>query len=164
MEFGDTVQYSLQVITDKFPAISVSEKRDSTNDNRFYFKGEITDDYGFSGLSFNYKVISKQDSIVTDNKLVSVKIPFNGAMVVDEFFHFWNLEELNILPGDEIAYYFEVWDNDGVNGRKPAKTSLKTFKSKSIAERNNDASKSNKEIKKNLSESISDAKQIQKLP
>jgi len=162
VEFGDTVQYSLQVIADKFPSITVSEKIDSTNDNRLYFKGEITDDYGFSGLRFNYKILSQQDSLADKNKWVDVKISFNAATVVDDFFYFWNLEALSILPGDEIEYYFEVWDNDGVNGRKSAKTSLKTFKSKTIAERNGDASKSNKEIKKNLSESIKDAKQIQK--
>jgi len=162
VEFGDTTQYSLQVIPDKFPAISMNEKRDSTNDNRFYFKGEISDDYGFSGLSFNYRIINKIDSLPDRNTLKSVQMPYNASATIDEFFHFWNLEGLNILPGDEIEYYFEVWDNDGVNGRKPAKTSLKTFRSKTIDERNTDASKSNKDIKKNLSESISDAKQIQK--
>lgn len=162
VEFGDTIQYSLQVVSDMFPSIQVSEKKDSTNDNRFYFKGEISDDYGFSALSFNYKIINKIDSLPERNKLQSVKIPFNASVTIDEFFHFWNSEELNVLPGDEIAYFFEVWDNDGVNGRKLAKTALKTFKSKTIKERNSDASKSNKNIKKNLSESISDAKQIQK--
>lgn len=162
VEFGDTVQYSLQVIPDKFPSISVSEKRDSTNDEHFYFKGEISDDYGFTALSFKYKLLSKNDSLPNRNELKSIAIPFNSSVPLDEFFHFWNLDELKLLPGDEIEYYFEVWDNDGVNGRKSAKTSLKTFKSKSIAERNSDASKSNKDIKKNLSESISDAKQIQK--
>ena len=162
VEFGDTIQYSLQVISDKFPSIAVNEKRDSTNDNRLYFRGEISDDYGFSALNFNYRVLNEIDSLPNRNKLNSVNIPYNSSVSIDEFFHFWNLEELNILPGDEIEYYFEVWDNDGVNGRKSAKTSLKTFKSKSINERNADASKSNKDIKKNLSESISDAKQIQK--
>jgi len=162
VEFGDTIQYSLQVIPDKFPTISVNKKRDSTNENRFYFRGEISDDYGFSALSFNYRILNQIDSLLGRNKLKSVKIPYNSSVTVDEFFHFWNLEELNILPGDEVVYYFEVWDNDGVNGRKPAKTSLKTFKSKSITERNAAASKSNKDIKKNLSESIKDAKQIQK--
>ena len=162
VEFGDTIQYSLQVIPDKFPSISVNEKRDSIDDNRFYFRGEISDDYGFSALSFNYRISNEIDSLLRRNKLKSIKIPYNSSVTIDEFFHFWNLEELNILPGDEIEYYFEVWDNDGVNGRKAAKTSLKTFKSKTIKERNTDASKSNKDIKKNLSESISDAKQIQK--
>mgnify|MGYP000200431916 CR=1 FL=1 len=162
VEFGDTVQYSLQVVSDKFPAITVNEKKDSLNEKRFYFKGEISDDYGFSGLNFKYRILSKIDSLSNRNQLKTIAIPYNSSVALDEFFHFWNLEELNILPNDEIEYYFEVWDNDGVNGRKSAKTSLKMFKSKSIAERNADASKSNKEIKKNLSESISEAKQIQK--
>lgn len=162
VEFGDTVQYSLQVVPDKFPSISVNEKRDSSNNNRLYFKGEISDDHGFSALSFNYRVLNKVDSIPNRNELKSVKIPFNHSVSVDEFFHFWNLEELDILPGDEIEYYFEVWDNDGVNGRKPSKTNVKTFKSKSIDDRNADVSKSNKDIKKSLSESISEAKEIQK--
>ena len=162
VEFGDTIQYSLQIIPDKFPSIVVSEKRDSTNNNRIYFKGDISDDYGFSGLSFNYQILTKIDSLPERNIAKSVSIPFNNSTNIDEFFHFWNLEELKILPGDEINYYFTVWDNDGVNGRKSTKTSLKTFKSKSINERNSETSKSNKEIKKNLSESISDAKQIQK--
>lgn len=162
VEFGDTVQYSLQVIPDKFPTIQVDEKRDSTNDKRLYFKGEISDDYGFSGLVFNYRITTKIDSLPNRNELKIVKIPFNSSVSLDEFFHFWNLEELNVLPGDEIEYYFIVWDNDGVNGRKAARSSLKTFKSKTIDERNTDASKSNQDIKKNLSESISEAKQIQK--
>ena len=159
---GDTVMFSLQVIPDKFPTIQADEKRDSTNDNRIYFRGEITDDYGFSSLQFNYRITTVIDSLVGRNELKSIKIPFNPSTTIDEFFYFWNLTDLNILPGDEIEYYFEVWDNDGVNGRKPAKTSLKVVKTKTIKERNIDASNSNKDIKKNLSESINEAKQIQK--
>ena len=160
--FGDTIQYGLQVIPDKFPAITVEEKQDSTNDNRFYFKGEVSDDYGFSALTFNYKIITVNDSFPDRNKLNSVSIPFNASATVDEFFHFWNLDEKNVLPGDEITYYFEIFDNDAVSGKKSSKTSLKSFKSKTIEERNADAAKSNQDIKKNLSESISEAKQIQK--
>ncbi len=160
--FGDTVQFALQVVPDKYPTIRVNEKQDSINDNRFYFKGEISDDYGFAALTFNYQITTKNDSLPERGKLQSVSVPFSASITMDEFFHFWNLEELNILPGDEITYYFEVWDDDAINGKKSAKTSLKTFKSKTIDERNSDAAKSNQDIKKNLSESISDAKQIQK--
>lgn len=159
---GDTVLYSLQVIPDKFPTIDVNEKRDSINQNRLYFRGEIGDDYGFTALTFNYKILTKNDSLPSRNTLEKMSVPFSFASTQEEFFHFWNLQDLNLLPGDEISYYFEVWDNDGVNGRKSAKTTLKTFKSKSIDERNAQADKSNKDIKKNFSESISEAKQIQK--
>lgn len=159
---GDTVTYSLQVIKDQFPTIKADEKRDSINNNRVYFKGEINDDYGFTALSFNYRIITKIDSLADRNQLQTIKIPFNPALNINEFIHFWNIDELNILPGDEIAYYFEVWDNDGVNGRKSSKTALKTFKSKSIKERNSSTDSNNKNIKKDLSESVKDAKQLQK--
>ena len=159
---GDSVMYSLQVIRDKFPRIDVVEKRDSTNEKRIYFRGDIGDDYGFSNLVFKYKITTVIDSLPGRNEQIVVSVPFNANLTADEFFHFWNMEDLNVLPGDEISYYFEVWDNDGVNGRKSAKTALKTMKSKSIDERNEMSSQSNKAIKKNLSESITEAKQIQK--
>jgi hypothetical protein len=160
--FGDTVHYGIQVIQDQYPTIQVAQKQDSTNDNRYYFKGEIADDYGFSLLYFKYQITTKVDSLPNRGDLVTVSIPFNPSVINDAFFYFWNLEALNLLPGDEITYYFEVWDNDGVNGKKAAKTSLKSVKSKTIEERNAEASKTNQDIKKNLSDRIADAKQIQK--
>jgi len=128
VKFGDTVNYSLQVIPDLFPTIQVTEKQDSLNEERVYFKGSIDDDYGFSRLTFNYQVLTKIDSLPNRNTLKSVEMPFNKTLTADEFFHFWNMESLNILPGDEISYYFQVWDNDGVNGRKSAKSSIRTYK------------------------------------
>jgi hypothetical protein len=160
--FGDTIQYGIQVIKDQFPTIEVVDLQDSTNEKRFYFKGEISDDYGFSYLSFKSQITTKIDSLPNRNDWVSTSIPFNSSATTDAFFHFWDLETLNLLPGDEISYYFEVWDNDEVNGKKSAKTSLKAFKSKTIAERNALASKSNQDLKKNLSDRIADAQQIQK--
>jgi len=162
VQYGDTVQYSLQVIPDKYPTIEVTEKRDSIHTNKVYFKGAISDDYGFTGLRFVYKIETVIDSLPNRNQTQKVEMPYNKATNLDDFFHYWDLATLNILPGDEITYYFEVSDNDGVNGRKTTKTALKTFKSKSVKERNADTDSNNKDIKKDLSESISEAKQIQK--
>ncbi|MBW6483379.1 MAG: hypothetical protein K0B10_09980 [Vicingaceae bacterium] len=162
VQHKDTTFYNLQVIKDKFPTIETDERQDSTNQNRFYFKGLITDDYGFAALTFNYKIKTIIDSLPQRNELKIVKIPFNKVITSEEFFHFWDVKELNILPGDEIEYYFEVWDNDGVNGSKSSRTALKTFKSKTIKERNATTESSNKNIKKELSESVAEAKDIQK--
>lgn len=162
VEFGDTVQYSIQVIPDKYPTISVVEKRDSLDLNKVYFRGEISDDYGFTSLRFVYQIKTVIDSLPQRNEEQSINLPYNKSINLDEFFHYWNLSMLNILPGDEVSYYFEVSDNDGVNGRKKSKTALKTFKSKTIKERNASTDSNNKNIKKDLSESISDAKQLQK--
>lgn len=159
---SDTLKYNFQVIKDQFPTIEVEETTDLTNNKRMYFKGLINDDYGFSGLSFNVKIVTIIDSLPNRNELNQVFLPFNKVNNADEFFHFWNLETLDILPGDEIVYYFEVFDNDGVNGRKSAKSSIKTFKSKTIKELENNTEKSNESIKSLLTESINDAKKLQK--
>lgn len=34
------------------------------------------------------------------------------------------MEALGLLPGDHISYYFEVWDNDGVNGSKSTRSTI----------------------------------------
>jgi len=154
---GDTSQYSIQVIADKYPSIEVEEKTDSLNSNRIYFNGLITDDYGFKTLSFNYKILSDKNP-----KQENIQIPFNPTINQEEFFFFWNLEKLNILPGDEIEYYFVVGDNDGVNGIKRSQTALKTLRTKTLNELNKGADQNNSNLKKQLSESISEAKDLQK--
>lgn len=159
---SDTLKYAFQVVKDQFPTIEVEETTDSTNNKRMYFKGLINDDYGFSGLSFNFKIVTVIDSLTNRNEPKQVFLPFNKVNNADGFFHFWNLETLDILPGDELVYYFEVFDNDGVNGRKSAKSSIKTFKSKTIKELEQNTEKSNESIKSMLTESINDAKKLQK--
>ncbi|MGE0560403.1 MAG: hypothetical protein AB7O47_01170 [Flavobacteriales bacterium] len=158
----DTLKYAFQVVKDQFPTIDVEETTDSTNNKRIYFKGLINDDYGFSGLSFHVKIVTVIDSLPNRNEPQQVFLPFNKANNADEFFHFWNLETLNILPGDEIVYYFEVFDNDGVNGRKSAKSAVKTLKTRTIKELDESINKSNESIKSLLTESINDAKKLQK--
>lgn len=158
----DTLKYNIHVVKDQYPTIEVQETQDSLNNKRMYFKGLINDDYGFSGLSFNARIVTVIDSLPNRNQNIQVFLPFNKATNTDEFFHFWSLESMNILPGDEVAYYFEVFDNDGVNGRKSAKSATKTFKAKTIKELEQNTSQSNETIKNLLSESIKDAKKLQK--
>ncbi len=158
----DTLKYNFQVIKDQYPTIDLQESVDSTNDKRIYFKGLINDDYGFSGLTFNVKIVTKIDSLPDRNEVKQVFLPFNKTNNADEFFHFWNLETLPILPGDELVYYFEVFDNDGVNGRKSTKSTIKLLKLKTIKQLDDNVSKSNESIKDKLSESINDAKKLQK--
>lgn len=49
---ADSVSYNINVVADQFPAIEVSEKKDSLNIKNIYFSGSIKDDYGFTHLNF----------------------------------------------------------------------------------------------------------------
>ncbi len=158
----DSVSYNINVIPDQYPTINVSEKPDSLNPKSIYFSGQLKDDYGFTALNFHYK------KFVTDsnNKLVetngSFPVSFSKTNISQSYFYFFDASQFELGPGDKVEYYFEVFDNDGVNGAKSSKTQLMVFKAPTKDEINQSTEKNNSEIKKDLEESIKKAKQLQK--
>ena len=162
----DSITYSINVIPDAYPQIAVTEKKDSTSTKRIYFRGEIKDDYGFNKLSFNYRFINNNDSASTDQykKMITNSIPIavSKTQPQDQFYHHWNMAELGVSPGDEIEYYFEVWDNDGVTGSKSSRSQKMIFKAPTLKELEENTDKNNNKIKEDLQESIREAKEVQK--
>ncbi len=157
LRFLDTIFYSLTIVPDARPCIEVDTKIDSLNQQIRYFKGLVKDDYGFSRLSFYRRFVGQNDSVGTFEQQ---NIPINLNLPTTDFYHSLNLENFALSAGDEIEYYFEVWDNDGVNGSKSART--QTFKYK--APTKEELSKKNKEtdelVKKQLEENIKLTKEI----
>lgn len=161
----DSVIYSINVIPDLAPSIEVEEKRDSMSVKQFYFRGKVRDDYGFSRLNFVYRLLARQDSSelsAQDKQQHSVMLPVNKTVNQDQFFHSWNLGEMNIQPGDQVEYYFEIWDNDGVHGSKVTRSQRMMFKAPTMKDIAEKTEKNNSQIKNDLEESIKDAKSLQK--
>ncbi|HEY0030760.1 MAG TPA: DUF4175 family protein [Bacteroidia bacterium] len=162
----DSVTYSINVIPDAYPQINVTEKKDSTSIRRISFRGEVKDDYGFSKLSFNYRFVTNNDTASTENykKMTTNVTPIAIAKVAtqDQFYHYWDMTELGVSPGDQIEYYFEVWDNDGVNGSKSTRSQKMMFKAPTLKELAENTEKNNDKIKDDLKESIREAKEVQK--
>lgn len=157
----DTVYYTASVIPDLHPSIDLEEKMDSLNKNYIYFKGLIKDDYGFSALLFKYRFITKEGKTV-EEKFVSTPIRFNKSSTQEPFFHVLNINDFEIKPGDELEYFFEVWDNDAVNGSKYARSSKAVYKSLSIDELKKESEQKSTEIKQELESSINQVKKIQR--
>lgn len=159
---NDSIAYSISVIPDLYPSVKVEEAKDSLNDKRFFYRGTITDDYGFSKLRFNYRYLQTSDSITVDKNLISQDIPFNKNNVQDVFFYAFDMSSLNIKPGESIEYYFEVWDNDGVLGAKSTQSEKKVMKAPTLEELAQQTENNNASIKDDLKESIQEAQKIQK--
>jgi hypothetical protein len=153
----DSVAYAINVISDQFPSIEVEERADSLSSKRLYFRGQVKDDYGFRKLTFNYKPL-KNDGATA----VFQEMPINKTATQDQFFHFWDLSAINIQAGDEIEYYFEVWDNDGFNGSKPTKTQKMVFKAPSLKEIAENTEKKNDQIKQDLQSTLKEAQMLQR--
>lgn len=118
----DTLKYTISVLPDAVPMILVMEMRDSVQADRIFFKGRIKDDYGFSKLQF--KIIKTSANDTTNKVFIEKDLPFKADEATQEFYYSTVFEDIEIMPGDRVEYYFEVWDNDGIHGVKSAKSQI----------------------------------------
>ncbi len=157
---NDSLTYSINVIPDAYPMVDVTEYRDSVYYSHLYFKGFIKDDYGFNKLLFKYRIL-KQDDDDAGAEL-SENITFNKQINQGEFYHYFDVSALQVSPGDQIEYYFEIWDNDGVNGSKAARSSKMMFKIPTENEMEKQAEQNSTDLKNKMDEAIKDISLLQK--
>lgn len=154
----DSLTHQIAVIKDQFPSINIVETADSLSTKALYFSGSIADDYGFSSLKFKYNI--KQDGKLVSQQSRNITIKNN--VVENAFFHLWNLNELNVKPGQVLEYFFEVADNDGVNGAKVSRSEVKTYQvptQQQVAEKLAEGSEA---LKKKMDATIKLAQKIEK--
>lgn len=156
---ADSLAYFVNVQPDLYPKIAVEEMRDSLNDRYFYYLGEISDDYGLKKLTFNYQITRAGQNAVQETK--SLEVAFIPG-VASRFQFFWNVKEMDLQPEDKMAYYFEVWDNDGVSGSKSTKSATMRFSMLSENQLQKELETESKAIKENLKQSMKEAKALQK--
>jgi hypothetical protein len=154
----DSVYYAVTVIPDAHPRIDFEQQADSFSTKRYFFRGEISDDYGFSRLTFNYGSAGKEGP----GKMSAINIPINRNSNREQFFYMWDMNQTEINPGEEIEYFFEVWDNDGVNGAKSARSMSMYFKAPTSDELADKEKQKNEEIKSGMKETMKQAQQMQK--
>ncbi|PWK75423.1 hypothetical protein LX99_03917 [Mucilaginibacter oryzae] len=155
----DSVAYRINVIADEAPSISVEEKPDSVSMKAFYFNGKIQDDHGFSSLTFHYTIDANGNNKSRD---FSKKVNADLAGAQAGFFYFWNLKDMGINPGDRVSYYFEVADNDGVNGAKTARTTKRTLNVPDSREIEQQLNAGSKAIKDKMQSAIKLAGQVER--
>lgn len=153
----DTLNYRIDAVKDAFPKIQVEVKPDSTDNRRVYFGGTVSDDYGLTALTFHYRIIHADG----EDEAFQDALNLTGSQA-QEFFHYKDFETLQPKPGDRIEYFFEVWDNDGVNGRKSSRTDRQVYKAPSKEELKKERGEQSEEIKKQLEESLKEAAELKK--
>ena len=157
----DAINYTVEVIPDVYPAITVEEKADSNSVKHVYFKGNIKDDYGFNELVFCYKK-TNPDSNALAAKEMRIALPINKNMVQDNFLYHWDLNKIGLQAGDAYEYYFEVKDNDVLNGYKASRTQKMVYNAPSLKEIAANTEKDNQKLKQELTASIQQAKDLQR--
>lgn len=108
----EKLPYSIKVVKDEFPTILVQSNIDSIARGDAQFAGQISDDYGLSKLELVYY---NQDN-PSDKK--SLKLPITKENIQTFFYQF--PDELTLEKGIDYELYFQISDNDAVNGKKKA--------------------------------------------
>lgn len=157
---GDSASYRINVVADEPPTIDVQEKQDSVSMKSLYFNGRIQDDHGFSSLTFHYRLGVPGDKTGGPSFVKPVKADLNQTQA--DFFYFWDLNELGIKPGSQVTYYFEVADNDGVNGPKKVRSPEHTLNLPDAKELNNELNNGTQAIKQKMQAAVKIAGQIER--
>ena len=160
MENPDSILFTVLVSKDQRPSINIQEKQDSLNPKMKYFNGTISDDYGFSRLTFNYRKYYS-DSSKARGKFTTKGLDFNKNFNQTLFYHFYDFSSEKLNLGESIEYFFEVWDNDKINGYKSVKSSIKKIKAPTKKELEKEQEKKSENIKDKLEKNIQNAKKLQ---
>lgn len=156
---SESASYRINTIADEPPTISVDEKPDSVSRQAFYFNGKIQDDHGFSSLTFHYR-IGPPDVTGHKEMVKPVKADLNQSL--SDFFYFWNLKEMGIKPGDQVTYFFEVTDNDAVNGPQKARTAERSLNVPDAKELRDELNAGTAGVKQKMQSAIKLADQIER--
>jgi hypothetical protein len=154
----EKIAYAIEVIKDQFPLIQVNNLRDSVLYQRVLLGGSIADDYGVTELGLHFKIRNEDQKEISKN---FVRIPISRNQVQQNFFYNWSVDSLDLKPGDQLEYYLEVWDNDGVNGRKSTKSSFYTFLVPTEENLVAEISRSQSETQDKLDKSVTKANKLQ---
>lgn len=158
------IKYSIIATEDNYPKITLLSPQDNvklSENALIQLDAEIYDDYGFSNLKLNYKLV-KSNYAQPDKNYHQINISINKTKKEQLASYVWDLNQLNITPEDEYEFYLEVFDNDIINGPKSSKTRILTLRLPSLEEVIASSDKAQAEIEKSMADVLKDAQSLKK--
>jgi len=122
----ENLQFSVAVVKDEFPLISVSSNIDSISRGTSEFAGQISDDYGLRKLELVY--YNEANAAIKQK----VNLQIKKQNIQTFFYQFPN--GLNLENGINYEFFFKVFDNDAVNGSKSAKSKIFNYRQRTNEE------------------------------
>lgn len=113
----DPIVFTVEVIPDAYPDIQVQNFHEDFA-KQTYYSGLIADDYGFTKLLYHFEVDGKPQQSFVKN------IPIDKRNTRSSFYYSIDIDTLTLYRGDEIKAYFEIFDNDGINGPKSKRSEV----------------------------------------
>ena len=142
----EKLQFSVEVLKDESPLISVKSNIDSISRGTAQFAGQISDDYGLNKLQIVYY----------NDASPEVKNTFDLQITKENIqtFFYQFPDGLNIEKGINYELFFQVFDNDAVNGSKKAKSKVFNYRQKTDEEVEEELLQEQKNTINNIENSI----------
>lgn len=150
---NEVFSFLAQIIPDEYPGVFIQNIVDSLNPTVYYFKGQASDDYGIEKIKFCYQFESSK-------QINKIELPLQHHDAIQEFYYAYDFKDL-VVSGQKLSYYFEVWDNDEINGSKSTKSRLFDFYLPSQKEVEKIEDEASKAIKDKLQQTQDLAKELQ---
>ncbi len=154
----EEISYYISVVPDRYPKISMQEYEDTATYNFLSLGGSVSDDYGLSQLKLFYRINRDEQTPAWS----TAPIPLNNNQSIQNYFFEMPLQNLNLQPGDKIEYYTQVWDNDGVNGPKSSRSTMRQFNIPTRGELKEEIDQSVAETENTIDKTLKKAQNLQK--
>ncbi len=152
----EKLQFTIGVIKDEMPQISVQSNIDSITRGTAFFAGQVSDDHGISKLEMVYYNVLNPEIQYRD----AVKI---NSENVQRFFYEFPNEKLKLEKGVDYELFFRVFDNDVVNGYKKVESQRFSYRKKTDIEEKEELLNEQKDYISNLEKSIKNQEEEKKL-
>lgn len=128
------IRWTLNVVKDAVPAVDIIEPaRDSVLGDAMFveLKVEATDDYGVQALQLVYWIEREGAAEVN----VPLKL-WNPVTAQQSVFltYTWDVDAVDMFPGETLAYYVQALDTDNVSGPNVGKSLTYTLRFPSLSE------------------------------
>ncbi|MDE2732040.1 MAG: chromosome partitioning protein ParA [Bacteroidota bacterium] len=133
---SDPVRYSVTPVSDRYPSVRiVAPEPEAILDVSLNvpLAARLDDDYGFTRVALFWRLAeSRFDETMDEFESFDLAVPLDRALV-----YTWPINAttgLDVIPGDEVAYYLRVWDNDNLSGPKAASSAIHRIRLPSLTE------------------------------
>jgi hypothetical protein len=161
-ENKDEILFFINVIPDEHPRININQMRDTVLFDFIMIAGNATDDYGISKILLKYRITDTKKTSKDEGDFKTMKLNHVQGATAQEYFHQLDLKSLDVKPGQKIEYFVEVWDNDGVNGSKSARSAKLEFALPELKDLEKELDKTTSAAEKQIDKTLEEAREVKK--
>ncbi|MBN1198696.1 MAG: hypothetical protein JXA23_05035 [Bacteroidales bacterium] len=156
----DSLDYKITCLEDGYPFIVTEITTEKDIESGYFFSGTIKDDYGFSRLEFHYQVQYGSDRSKKEDNVV--RLPVDQENTEALFYYSFDVNDYIKTPGGKMSYYFEIWDNDGINGPKATRSEIREIETLTVEKIAENTTERERLIRENMESARDETRRLEK--